>query len=356
VDKFDTSVALLISAIVGAGVFALPLLANEVGILSVFVIFGAFIYMLGLGYLIVEMTPGTVEEEVETNLGPLARKLLTISELAVIFLALVAYAMGLRIHLGAPHVLILSILIIPLVMELHFPEVFTRSLALFILFFISMMSLIAIPQMEVPIEVFMTVTSTAPPSATVPAPLMGFQSIIPLFLAGAFAFFGHNMIPRVRNILRSKESTKKAFYMAIAIVFLLYLPFAVSVSGLGVDGLATQYLSAIFSEPLSSIIDLFAVIVFYTSFILVGLHLVGMFEEKQRGLTLTILGTFALYFVAFFISAPFHLVVASAGFAVTIYAFITALAALKAQKMQYLPHAMIVMTSVAWLLLFLQAL
>ena len=271
-NKFDISVSLLISAIVGAGVFALPLLAKEVGILSIFIIFAAFIYMLGLGYLIVEMTPGTVEEEVETNLGPVARNVLKVSELAVIFLALVSYAMGLRIHLGAPHVLILSILIIPLVMELHFPAIFTRSLAFFILFFVSLMSLIAIPQMEVPVELFMTTTMTSPPTTTVPAPLLGFESMIPLFMVGVFAFFGHNMIPRVRNILRSKESTKKAFYMAIAIVFLLYLPFAVSVSGLGVDGLATSYLSALFSEPLSSIIDLFAVIVFYTSFILIGLH------------------------------------------------------------------------------------
>jgi hypothetical protein len=356
VDKFDTSVSLLISAIVGAGVFALPVLSREVGLLSVFIIFGAFIYMLGLGYLIIEMAPGTVEEEVETRLGPLARRILTVAELAVIFLALVAYAMGLKIHLGVPHLLVLSILIIPLVMELHFPAVFTSFLSFFILFFVSVLSIMTIPQMELPVQIFLRTTATSPPAAAAAAPVAGIASMIPLFLVAAFAFFGHNMIPRVRSILRSKESTKKAFYMALAIVFLLYLPFAVAVSGTGVDGLASAYLAGFFSEPLSSIIDLFSVVVFYTSFILIGLHLVNMFEDKQRGMTLTLLGVFVLYFVAVFISAPFHLVVASAGVGVTIYAFLTSLAALKAKKMQYLPHAMITLTAVVWLFLFLQVL
>ncbi|TRO61989.1 hypothetical protein E2P64_00455 [Candidatus Bathyarchaeota archaeon] len=345
----------MISAIVGAGVFALPVLAKEVGLLSVFIIFGGFVYMLGLGYLIVEMTPGTVEEEVETNLGPLVKRILTTVEFAIIFLALVSYAIGLKIHLGVPHLIVLSILIIPLIMELHFPAVFTGFISFFILLFVSLLSLMTIPQMELPVEIFLSESVTAPPAA-VPLPITGFEAILPLFLVAVFAFFGHNMIPRVRNILRSKESTKKAVYMSLAIVFLLYLPFAVAVSGVGVEGLATYFLARFFSEPMSSIIDLFSVVVFYTSFILIGLHMVGMFKDKQRGTALTLLGTFALYFVTFFINAPFHLVIASAGFGVTIYAFLTSLAALKAKKMEYLPHAMIVLTSVVWLILLFQAL
>ncbi|GEM_PF-2796901 len=356
VDRFDTSVSLLISAIVGAGVFALPVLAKEVGLLSVFVIFAGFVYMLGLGYLIIDMTPGTVEEEVETYLGPHAKKALVVSELTVVFLALVSYALGLKIHLGVSHLLVMSILLVPLVMDLHFPAEFTSFLSFFTLFFVSLLTLITIPRMELPVQIFLRTTATTPPASTVSSPLVGFDSMVPLFLVSALAFFGHNMIPRVRNILRSKESTKKAFYMTMSIILLLYLPFAVAVSGTGVDGLATRYLAGVFSEPLSSIIDLFSVVIFYTSFILIGLHLVGKFADRKRGVTATLLGVFFLYFIAFFINAPFHLVVASAGFGVTVFAFIVSLAALRARKLGYLPHAMITFTSVTWFLLILQAL
>lgn len=353
VDKFDTSVSILISSLVGAGVFALPLLSRQLGLLSIIVLAGAFAYMLGLGYIVVELTPGTVEEEVELHLGQSARQVLVAAELAVVMLALTAYALGLRAHLGASSVVVFAILAIPLVMDLHFPANFTQFIAFFTLFFVSVLSLLVIPRMELPIGIALRQTATSPPVAGTPA--ADLSAAAPLFLAAAFAFYGHNMIPHIRNILRDKAITRRAFYMALAIVFLLYLPFAVSVSGIGVDGLATTFIASYFSEPLSSIIDLFSVVIFYTSFIIFGLHLVGEFGDRQRGLTAVVGGTLLLYLIAGSLSAPFHLVVAAAGLAVTIYAFITAMAGMVAGKLRPVPQVLAGSTVLAWLFLLLQA-
>jgi tyrosine-specific transport protein len=351
VDKFDTSVALLISAIVGAGVFALPVLARDVGLLSVFVIAAAFAYMLGLGYLVVELTPGTVEEEVERTLGTPARKALVAVETAVVLMALVAYVTGLNTHLGASELIVFSLVAIPLVMELHFPANFTQFLAFFILLFISILSLTTIPRMELPVQIFLRSTALSEPAAAVGIDLF---AVVPLFLAAAFAFYGHNMVPRIRNILRNKDTTRRAFYMALAIVFLLYLPFAVSVSGVGVEGLATSYLKSFFQEPMSSIVDLFSVVIFYTSFIIFGLHAVGEFADRRQGTALVLIGTFLLYFIASFLAAPFEMLVAAAGLGVTIYAFFAALAGVMSKKLYPVPQAILGTTLLVWLALILQ--
>ena len=200
-DKFDTAVSLIISAVVGAGVFALPVISNQLGLMASVFILVAFVYMLGLGYVIIEMTPGTVEEEVEMQFGKKMRLFLKSIEYGIMFLALVSYIIGLKAHLPVHDFLIFSILALPLILELHFPAVFTQFLAFFILAFLSALTLGTVPSMEIPSTLFSQ---------------SGFKvsSMISLFFASLFAFFGHNMIPRIRTILRNKKRTKKGLLPA----------------------------------------------------------------------------------------------------------------------------------------------
>ncbi len=340
-DKFDTSVSLIISSVVGAGVFALPVIAGQLGLMSAVFILVAFVYMLGLGYVIIEMTPGTVEEEVEIQFGKKMKLILRVIEYGIMFLALVSYIIGLKAHLPVHDFLIFSILALPLILELHFPAVFTQFLAFFILVFLSALTLGTVPSMEIPSTLFSTSGVKT-------------SSMISLFLASIFAFFGHNMIPRIRTILRNKNKTKKAFYTALSIVFLLYLPFTIAVSGTGVSGIATEHLASFFSNPFSSIIDLLAVVVFYTSFVIFGLHLMGDFGFNLRGLLIVVLGTLFLYVLTNLFRIPFHIVIASAGFGVSMYAAIVSLTAIKAKKLVKFAYYLLGMTLFIWLFLLAQ--
>ena len=234
----------------------MPTLAKYVGLLSIGFISVAFFFMLGLGYVIVEMSPSTIEEAVERHFGEGARKVLRVVEFAIMFLALTAYAIGLKTHLGMNDFLIFALFALPLVLELHFPAGFTQFVAFFTLVFVSLLTLGTIPSMEIP-------------ASLIPTQGITLFSTLAIFFASIFAFFGHNMIPRIRFILRNKRRTKKVFYTALSIVFLLYLPFAISVSGTGVSGLATKHIAQIFSDPFSSLVDLLAVVLFYTSFVIV---------------------------------------------------------------------------------------
>ncbi|MBR9680993.1 MAG: hypothetical protein GOU98_04190 [Candidatus Altiarchaeota archaeon] len=354
-DRFDTSVSLLISALVGAGVFGLPVLAKGVGLMSIFVIFFAFLYMLGLGYLIIEMFPGTVEEEVERYVGPWGVIVLILIEISIIFLALTSYAFAIKAHLGISDLAILTLLAIPLILELHLPANFTMFASFFTLAFVSLLSLLTIPRMELPLNIFAVTGSTMTDFANASTPpLMNLGSVVPLFLVALFAFYGHNMIPRIRNIMRSQSTTKKAFYMAISIVFLLYLPFAIAVSGTGVNGLATTYLSGIFGGPLASTIDLFSLLIFYMSFMVYGVHLVNDFGEKHKSVGIVVFGTAILYFLAQSLQVPFHMLIASAGLGVTIYGFLISLAGHNARKLKPIPTILLATTILTWIFLIIQ--
>lgn len=355
-DKFDTSVALLISSLVGAGVFAMPIFARQVGLLSVFVITASFLYMLGLGYLIIEMFPGTVEEEVDRYVGPWAGSAMLLVEISIIFLALTSYAMALKTHLGISDLSILIILLIPLILELHLPSNFTLFTSFFTLAFVSILSLLAIPRMELPVSIFLAsgsiVTQTA--KEVVAPSLINLSAVLPLFLVGLFAFYGHNMIPRIRNVVRNQKTTKKVFYMAISIVFLLYLPFVISVSGLGVDKLATKYLSEYFTVPLSSTIDLFSLVIFYTAFMIYGTHLATDFGGRKKSTGLIIGGVAILYFLASLLQVSSMMVIAAAGFGVTLYAFLVSLAGHNAKKLFPVPTLVLAGTVLTWLFLLFQ--
>lgn len=344
-DRFDTSVSLLISATVGAGVFALPILAKTVGLSSVFIILAAFAYMLGLGYLIIGMFPGSVEDEVERHLGERARAAIILVEYAIVFLALTAYLVGLKSHLGVSNILMFIVVAIPLIMQLHFPASFTNILAFFILAFVSSLTLIAIPGMELPAK-FIDVATLITPT--------GMQAAVFLFLASSFAFYGHNMIPRVRNIIRNKKTTERVFYTAISIVFLLYLPFSVAVSGLGADDMATSFLVRVLSEPWSALTNLLAVIIFYTSFVLFGLKVLDDIGNTGESITLVIVGTAVLYYMTQLASIPFHLIVSAAGLGVSIYAFLVSLSAVRAKKHIPVAYSNLVFTTLLWISLILQ--
>ena len=344
-DRFDTSVSLLISATVGAGVFALPILAKTVGLSSVFIILAAFAYMLGLGYLIIGMFPGSVEDEVERHLGQRARAAIILVEYAIVFLAMTAYLVGLKDHLGVSDMLVFVVVSIPLIMQLHFPASFTNLLAFFILAFVSALTLISIPGMELP-DRFIDVATLITPT--------GMQAAIFLFLTASFALYGHNMIPRVRNILRSKRTTERVFYTALSIVFLLYLPFSVAVSGLGADDMATSFLVRVLAEPWSSLTNLLAVIIFYTSFMLFGLKVLDDIGHTGESIALVILGTAVLYYMTRLAELPFHLVVSAAGLGVSIYAFIVSMSAVRAKKHVPVAYSNLAFTVLLWISLILQ--
>ncbi len=334
----DFSVSLLISAIVGAGVFALPSLAREAGMLSLLIVPAAFLYMLGVGHLIIEMFPGTVEEEVERELGEWGKHALVFVERAVILLALVAYALALRLHLGLSSLMVLALLAIPLLLELHPTSQITTTLAFFTLGFVSFLSLLALPRMELPYSVADAVSA------------IDWKAGIPLFLAAIFAFYGHNMIPRVRNILRSEQKTRRAVYLALSVVFMLYLAFAVSVSGLKVTGLATTFLSGYAGGNMGVLIDLSAAIIFYASFIVMGLHL--SLNMGKGGSAFVFAGTAALYGLAVAAGAGFADIVAAAGLGVSIYGGLIGLAASRKRIRE--GYAVLSASAAVWVILLFQ--
>jgi hypothetical protein len=230
---------------------------------------------------------------------------------------------------------VFAFLLIPLVMELHFPASFTKFLAFFTLGFISILTLGTITAMEIP-------TSIVPESG------LFLKDLLLLFLGSCFAFFGHNIIPRVRMILRDKAQTKKVFYTAISIVFLLYLPFAVSVAGTGITGIATKHLAELFSGPLGALIEISAVIIFYTSFVIFGLHTLGEFGFNLKGLALMLSMVVAAYYITMMFGMNFQSVICFAGFLVTLYTGIASVTAIKSGTEVKFAYYLLVLTVLMW--------
>ena len=101
---------------------------------------------------------------------------------------------------------------------------------------------------------------------------------------------------------------------------------------LGASDLSTTMLAGVYSGNMSNFISLFAIMIFYTSFILYGLHLQDLVGRTRRASAFTILAVLALYGLVWWFDIPFAIIVASAGFCVSAYAFLVGLTAIKALR------------------------
>ena len=187
--RFDEGLALFISAVIGAGIFALPVLASQVSPLYVFAVLSvSLLFSLFLGYSLLDLAPADVEDEVERVLGSKARLLFHLINLSILLLSLTAYTVALQYHLKTNIVFLLILLFIPLFFNITFPAAFSLSLALFILFFLGAVSLANLSLVE----------HTALSTSNI--------FLSPLLAASYFAFFGHNMIPRIKHQIHAHDS------------------------------------------------------------------------------------------------------------------------------------------------------
>jgi len=337
--RFDEGLALFISAVIGAGIFALPVLASQVSPLYVFAVLSvSLLFSLFLGYSLLDLAPADVEDEVERVLGSKARLLFHLINLSILLLSLTAYTVALQYHLKTNIVFLLILLFIPLFFNITFPAAFSLSLALFILFFLGAVSLANLSLVE----------HTALSTSNI--------FLSPLLAASYFAFFGHNMIPRIRHIVRNIERVKEIIMEGLLITFLIYTSFTLSTAYLGTGETATLVLTQVYKEPLSSFIALAAVVIFYTSFILLGIHLQEMLPGQKYSSLIVVLLVSSLYGLVKFLSLPFAILIASAGFAVSLYGLIVGVTALKARKRrdffsQISPLITIFLSLLPWLLL-----
>jgi len=313
--RFDEGLAFFISAVIGAGVFALPVLANQVSPFYVLIsITIALLFGVFLGYTILNLAPAEIEEEVERVLGKKARIVFHLFNLSIILLALTAYCLALQEHLKTSLVILLFLLFIPLFFNVTFPAAFSVSLAVFILLFLGIISLSNLSFLET-------------------VKLSTSNIFLPPFIAAAyFAFFGHNIIPRIRNIVRNLREVKEIVLEGLLLAFLVYLPFTLSTAYLGKGEIATILLSKIYKEPASSIIALIAVLIFYTSFILFGLHLQDMLPPNKFNPLLIVGITSMLYWIVKRFSIGFPILIASAGFVVCLWSLIVSIVAFKVRK------------------------
>jgi len=317
--RFDAALSLLISATIGAGVFALPAFARPLGIYSLVFILLAFLYSIFLSYTILNFAPGTVEDDVEKILGRPAREILECVDKIIILLALSAYAIAMNSHLKMNPLILLIFLFIPLFLNLHFPAAFSFVLAISILIFLSATSIYNLHIIS-----------------SYPSPSLNAKIAALLLFSSYFAFFNHNMIPRIRNILRRIPSVKNAVDLSAFLAFLAYAPFTLTTLALGEADLSTKVLVEAYSPIPASLVAIFSILLFYTSFILLGLHL----QEKAREMVgsaaslAVIAATAFLYMLAYLLKIPFSVQIATAGFCVSIYGLIVGIAGMKAKKRQ----------------------
>ena len=338
---FTEGLAVMVTSIVGAGVFGLPEFAKNLGWMSAFYLLLAYLFSILLARVVLSFTPGTLDEEFERAFGKKYGKLTELLDMVISLLALTAYIVGVQSHLQANIFILLFFMFIPLMFHLHFPASFSIGLTAVIVAFMTSLS-------------FVNLKFAGGFPATGFSPAFGGM----LLAAAYFAFFGHNMIPRVRTIIQHTKEAWKAIIISFTAVFVLYALFTLTTIPIGGSGLSTVVLSRFYEGSTPSTIALFAALIFYTSFILIGLHLQEKVGHTPRASLLTVVAALALYALTEIFSIPFSSIIASAGFAVSLYAVLAGVTALKIRKKQKKGErssiiALLVLSGLPWLLLVL---
>ncbi len=313
--KFNEGLSLLLVTIIGAGVFALPVLASEVSPFYVLISLSlGFLFSVFLGYTVLSFAPADIEEEVERVLGYWGRLAIHLTNISILLLSLTAYMMALEYHLNTSMFMLLLLLLVPLLFHITFPAAFSMTLSAFLVAFLAVISISNLHFVE--------------HVSVVTRPIF----LPPLIAASYFAFFGHNVMGRLRNIVRNISKVKEIVMLSAIIVFLLYLPFVLSTAYVGFGKIATLTLASLYGEPYSSLISLSASVIFYTSFILLGIHLKEMFPRQKYSSLFIVAIIAALYYVVRVADIPFAILISTAGFAVSIWAIIVSVAALKSKR------------------------
>ena len=126
---FTEGLTVMLTSIIGAGVFALPVFARELGLMSILYLLVAYLFSMALGYVILMFTPGTVDDEVGRVFGKKFAGLPFLLDTVISLLALTAYIIGVQSHLQADIFVLLFFMFVPLMFHLHFPASFSRGLA-----------------------------------------------------------------------------------------------------------------------------------------------------------------------------------------------------------------------------------
>ena len=312
---YQEGFATLLAAIIGAGVFALPGFARQLGWYSIIFIFLALMFSLGLGYLILAFTPGSVEDEVERVWGKKVAYFFKLINISITLLALVAYVTGAQAHLDTNIIVLLFFMFIPLFLNLNFPQTFSFVLALFTMFFLMLIS-----------------ASNLNHITSFPVASMNWGYAGLLMGAAYFAFFGHTLIPRVRVMVKKVNKVWELLLITLSIAFVLYLVFTLTTLPLGVSDLATTMLETFHSGNLSTFVSLSAILIFYTSFILYGLHLQDLTGRSPLTSGLMVISVVIIYLLTQWMGMPFRVIIAAAGFCISAYAFVVALTALRVMR------------------------
>jgi tyrosine-specific transport protein len=284
--NFIYSVAILSGTIIGAGIFALPYLAREVGL------FNMMIYLFALGgvAVLVHLFFGELSKRTpdflrlpgfaEIHLGGWAKKLSITTGLCGLMGAVLAY-----IILGGSFLksLLPSVSFSFMDSETFYSLVYFLMGAVFIYFGVKAVEKISFYGVIgfVVVLFFIFIKGLSSIELENITSSIAFQgSFSDLFLPYGvvlFSFWGASLIPEMEELLiGQKEKLKKAIFWGVMIPFFLYIFFILIVVGITGENTTNDSIVGLQRELTNGVISaalLFGILVTFTSFVAIGLTL-----------------------------------------------------------------------------------
>lgn len=339
VNRFDTALGLFLSTLIGAGVLALPSFANRLGIYAFPLLFLGFAFSVMLGFAVSDLGMRDIGLEIETLLGKRAKELFKAVNGIIAVLAMSAYAIGLKMHLGINFFLLAFVLCLPLIFDKKLPKNFNSYFMIFTVLFLGFVSVANLSDATI-----------AKSSITaLPAGLF--------LLIAYFAFFGHESLPKARILVPNRQEIYRLVIYGCGIAFLAYTAFTLTTAPLGQTDLSTLNLVKLHSGIIGLLISLFTIVLLFSSFLIFGLRVRELFGGTPLSSLIILVLVSALYIVDQFYQIPFSILVALIGVFVSIYALIVSLARIRLRAMDpvfdIMPYITIVLALLPFFLLAL---
>lgn len=283
-DKsFYEAVAMLIGTIIGAGIFGIPYVIAQsgvlVGIIEVLIVGGAVILLhLYLGEVSLR-TKGKhqLTGYAEKYLGKWGKRLLTFSMVAGIYGALIAYLIGEGKALSA--IFGMDALVGSLI--------FFVIMAVFLFIGLNIIRGWELWLGAITVALVVLLMAIAAPSASLEN--MKHVNLAQIFLPYGvllFAFVGTSAIPTLREeVKKHKNYLKKAILLGSIIPLVIYALFGmvvVGVTGLGTKEIATIKLGEVLGQHMVLLGNVFVIFAMATSFLALGLALKWIYQFDYR--------------------------------------------------------------------------
>ncbi len=278
------AISTLFGGVVGAGIFGIPYIFYKFGFFTgiislLLILFGILITNLYIGEIVLRTkTKHQLVGYTELYLGKSGKFIMMISLLIGLYGAMIAYLIGISESLNTLYPLnpvIYSIFILMIFSIFIFKGLNIIKNSELILNFLKFI-IIAL--------IFIVIIFSGKINLS---NISGFEikSILNPFGVILFAFLGGAAIPEMREILKNPKDLKKSIILGtglIAILYLLFAFFIISVTGSSTTELATIGLGQIFGKPMLILLDLFVIFAMGGAFLVWGLALKEIFNYDYK--------------------------------------------------------------------------